>query len=235
MKYAFLLLAVGCSLSAVHAQWLETTIQLDSGSAPSALCCNPQNNKIYSANLGGDVTVIDGATNQVIATVTVVGDWPQALGYNPQNNRVYCANYGSVTVIDGATNQVLRTIGVREYAVALCHNPVQNRVYVVNCYGSCISVLRDSMPPGVAELPSSEVRTTNTATIVRGSLLLTEAVGGKRLAVNAHLLDVSGRKVLDLKPGPNDVQALAPGVYYARGASAVKREASSVTKVVITR
>jgi len=71
----------------------------------------------------------------------------------------------------------------------------------------------------------------------------------------AVLLDVSGRKAMELQPGPNDVSRLAPGVYFvvtpslsssppegervgARGrlASGVKHDASSVlTKVVITR
>lgn len=46
---------------------------------------------------------------------------------------------------------------------------------------------------------------------------------------------ISGRKVLDLKPGPNDVRALAPGVYFVREASGVERKASGVMKVVITR
>jgi hypothetical protein len=31
------------------------------------------------------------------------------------------------------------------------------------------------------------------------------------------LLDISGRKVLNLRPGPNDVSGLAPGVYFAHG------------------
>jgi hypothetical protein len=42
------------------------------------------------------------------------------------------------------------------------------------------------------------------------------------------LLDVSGRKVKSLNPGPNDVRQLAPGIYFVR-------EASDVTKIVVTR
>ena len=77
-----------------------------------ALCYNPQDDKVYCANDNGDnVTVIDGASNQVIATVAA-GSEPSALCYNPQNNKVYCANYDSdnVTVIDGASNQVITTV-----------------------------------------------------------------------------------------------------------------------------
>jgi hypothetical protein len=40
---------------------------------------------------------------------------------------------------------------------------------------------------------------------------------------------------MELRPGVNDVRALAPGIYFVREASGVKREASSVRKVVVTR
>jgi len=52
----------------------------------------------------------------------------------------------------------------------------------------------------------------------------------------AALLDVSGREVMDLKLGANDVSRLGPGVYFVRsGPSAVSRGLSAVTKVVVTR
>jgi len=66
---------------------------------------NPATNKIYVGNrAGGDVTVIDGATN---STATVpAGSEPFAVAVNPVTNRIYVANSGSdnVTVIDGASN-----------------------------------------------------------------------------------------------------------------------------------
>jgi hypothetical protein len=67
--------------------------------------------------------------------------------------------------------------------------------------------------PGVAETPSAEVRMTKGgATIVRGVLHLQKATSLKPQTTS--LLDISGRKVLDLKSGANDVRALAPGVYF---------------------
>lgn len=33
------------------------------------------------------------------------------------------------------------------------------------------------------------------------------------------LLDISGRKVMELHPGPNDVRHLSPGVYFAARAA----------------
>jgi YVTN family beta-propeller protein len=76
------------------------------------------------------VTVIDGATNQVITSV-VVGYDPLNLCYNSKDDKVYCANYmdTSVTVIDGATNQVIATVPVENVPQALCFNSFDGKVY----------------------------------------------------------------------------------------------------------
>jgi hypothetical protein len=72
------------------------------------------------------------------------------------------------------------------------------------------------------------------ATVVRGVLSLS-ANGGWRMA-RGELLDIQGRKVLDLHAGANDVRALTPGVYLVRSEpSAVSGRPSAVTKVVVTR
>jgi YVTN family beta-propeller protein len=115
------------------------------GRYPCALVWNSTNNRVYCANYGSDnVSVIDGATNQVIATIPV-GDGPFALVWNSTNNKVYCANWNSdnVSVIDGATNQVIRTIQVGDEPRAFAWNSIQNRTYVANYYSSTISVIRD--------------------------------------------------------------------------------------------
>jgi hypothetical protein len=106
-------------------------------------------------------------------------------------------------------------------------------VYVANYEGSSISVLRDSAG-GVEEAPNAGVRTRNAATVVRDILFLPEAVSGEQLAVCAQLLDISGRKVLDLHPGANDVSRLSTGVYFVRSTFATRRS-TLVTKVVVTR
>ena len=69
--------------------------------------------------------------------------------------------------------------------------------------------------------------------VVRGVLFLPLASGVKRSASRV-LLDISGRKVLDLKPGANDVRALAPGVYFVREAQA-QAQAQAVRRVVVMR
>jgi YVTN family beta-propeller protein len=182
------------------------------------------------------VTVIDGATDSVLATVPT-GDEPRALCYDPQNNKVYCANNSgaSVTVIDGVHDSVVTTISVGAGPIAFAWNPVQNRVYVANSEGSSISVLRDS-GGGVEEAPNAKVRTRNAATVVRGVLNL-GVDSGQYSAFRADLLDATGRRFAVLHRGANDVSHLAPGVYFIREERAESREQSttSVRKVVVTR
>ncbi|MEO0079284.1 MAG: hypothetical protein ABIK44_01215, partial [candidate division WOR-3 bacterium] len=82
------------------------------------------------------------------------------------------------------------------------------------------------------------------ATIVRAVLFLPSASGVAHGA-SSVLLDITGRKVMELSPGANDVSRLAPGVYFVtphpdplpQGAreSGVARPASSVRKVVVVR
>jgi YVTN family beta-propeller protein len=55
---------------------------------------NPTTNRIYVTSLGaidGIVSVIDGTTNTVIATIDV-GDGPFGVAVNPATNRIYVAN-----------------------------------------------------------------------------------------------------------------------------------------------
>jgi hypothetical protein len=87
---------------------------------------------------------------------------------------------------------------------------------------------------GIQETPSAASRIANPLpTVVRGALNL-EVDGRQHSAYRAELLDISGRKVMDLKPGPNSVRALAPGVYFVREAQA-QAQAQAIRKVVVTR
>ena len=73
------------------------------------------------------------------------------------------------------------------------------------------------------------------ASVVRGDLFLPGDRGPGTGDCSA-LMDVSGRKVLDLHAGANDVRALAPGVYFLRRPkTADGRPDAVVRKVVITR
>jgi len=68
-------------------------------------------------------------------------------------------------------------------------------------------------------------------TMLRGALVMPGA--SSRNPQAASLLDISGRKVMDLRPGANDVRALAPGIYFVR-AVGLEQSAAGCHKVVVT-
>jgi hypothetical protein len=78
---------------------------------------------------------------------------------------------------------------------------------------------------GLQEEAQSAPRARPRATIVRRMLFLPEATSRNSRAT--RILDANGRKVMNLKPGTNDVRELAPGVYFIR-------EAQAVRKIVLT-
>lgn len=81
---------------------------------------------------------------------------------------------------------------------------------------------------GIEETPNAEVRATKGGpTIVRGVLFMAEDPSP------SWLLDISGRKVLDLKPGANDVRRLAPGVYLVHSAN--DKRQSQMARVIVAR
>jgi YVTN family beta-propeller protein len=85
---------------------------------------------------------------------------------------------------------------------------------------------------GLEEAESPGARMAKMPTIVRGVLFF--PVNGAGRMASGELLDATGRRVAALRPGPNDVSRLSPGVYFVR---AVDRKLSAVScqKVVLTR
>ncbi|MBM3331397.1 hypothetical protein FJY68_06030 [candidate division WOR-3 bacterium] len=95
--------------------------------------------------------------------------------------------------------------------------------------------------PGVEQAESwLSRRATGGASIVRGVLFLprdmTDTSDVSDRVPRPVLLDISGRKVMSLKSGANDVRALAPGVYFLRGPKTEDRSPNAtVRKVIIAR
>lgn len=108
--------------------------------------------------------------------------------------------------------------------------------YVVWQAGSGEVWFSTNNPLAIAEETSNaELRAPNSGpTVVRGVLFLPERASSS--PSTSCLLDISGRQVMDLKPGANDVSLLSPGVYFLRGPETENgRPAAAVTKVVIAK
>ncbi len=133
----------------LSAQWLETNIVV--GREPFSLCYLSNNNKIYVANEDSTITVIDGATNSVIATIFAGPTFnpPQPVypssrffAYNSENNKIYFASdSNTVMVLDGTADSILTTIEVGEIPYALLYNPANNKVYCANRSSNNVTVI----------------------------------------------------------------------------------------------
>jgi hypothetical protein len=103
-----------------------------------------------------------------------------------------------------------------------------------NTFYDCASGAIRVPDGGIAERPTSPASGPSpTATIVRGVLRIGAVGSRQNTGYRADLLDISGRKVMELHPGPNDVSRLSPGVYFVQSADGDER--SAVKKVVVTR
>ena len=128
------------------------------GLNPFGLAVNPTTNRIYVANAGGAgfdscsseasyiVSVIDGATNSVVNTITV-GLGPGFVAVNPKTNKIYvtltggcCDDGNGVAVIDGSTDAVVKTVTVDLDPFIVAVNPRTNLVYVTHA-GDKITVI----------------------------------------------------------------------------------------------
>ncbi len=127
---------------AAYAQMNIATVPVQNGNY--YLAANGATNMIYVVNtcgtdpscsgtVPGTVSVINGATNTVAATVTV-GVFPEFLLVNSVTNKIYVTNRNSnsISVINGATNTVTKTISVGANPTIADVNVITNKIYVVN-------------------------------------------------------------------------------------------------------
>ena len=150
LAFSFLVLALP-----VAAQQVIATVPV--GARPDTQAINTVTNKIYIANTCGNdptcaypyaqgtVTVIDGATNNVLSVINV-GYVPYGVAVNSVTNRIYvanncgndpnCASVGTVTVIDGVSNTVIATVTVGSFPDPPVVNSITNKIYAANSCGN---------------------------------------------------------------------------------------------------
>ena len=189
-----------------------------------------------------DTGYVPSAEHATIFKTTDGGQsWVMQNGYSPTNGGFYtvafpedCQN-GMVVgeegwidrTSDGGAHWVGSPIGCEQplYALRFPHDSISG--WAVGRAGVIISTIDGG--GGVAETMKDEGgRMKPGTTIVRGVLFLPPL-----LSPPSSLLSIDGRRVLNLKPGANDVSRLAPGIYFVQ--SSVDIRHSSIVKVVITR
>jgi YVTN family beta-propeller protein len=150
--------AVGCLLlvglaGIAASQYLEATIPCPCDAED--ILWNEQSNKVYVATARGDnfVTIIDGATNQVVNQLTGVPEYPLRLALNVQENKVYtsCTESSCLLAIDGVGDTLIRTVRVADGPTAMAYNAAMNKLYVCCTDVDCISVV-DASPDTVVKV-----------------------------------------------------------------------------------
>lgn len=121
------------------------------GSDPVAVAINTATNRVYVANNGsGSVSVLDGNTDTVVATLDI-GKTPYVLAVNEVTNRVYVSNTFSntVSVIDGSTNAI-HTLDIGS-ADEIRVDPVHNAIYLLGYETEHLTIL-DGKNEGVRKV-----------------------------------------------------------------------------------
>jgi YVTN family beta-propeller protein len=152
-------LAMGGSLLATimpMALRAQTTTTTAVGVGPYSAVVNPVTNTIYVLNqTSNSVSVIDGATNTVTATIPT-GNLPYGLAVNPVTNTIYVGNSlsSNVTVINGATNAVTATVATGTSPNYIGVNTVTNTIYVVDEGDNNVKVINGATNTVTATVPT---------------------------------------------------------------------------------
>jgi hypothetical protein len=191
------------------------------------------------ASWGSDTRLTNNVADSYFASIAAAGNcvhitWEDARDANIEEYYKRSTDYGQTWSDD---TRLTNSTGHSSYNTVAVSGTAVHLLWHDNRDGNWEIYYKRNLTgnPGVEETPGAGLRTPNrVATIVRGVLWLAPSPSAS--SSPGRLLDVSGRKVVDLRPGPNDVRSLAPGVYFVCPASGVKRDASSVvTRVVISR
>ncbi|RPE37315.1 YVTN family beta-propeller protein [Streptomyces sp. Ag109_O5-1] len=132
---------------------LDPTVPV--GNFPTGVAINSAGTLAYVANEGDDsVSVIDTATNAVIATINV-GSSPFGVAVTPDGAFVYVTNVASdsVSVIDTATNAVTDTVSVGISPFGIAINAAGTLAYVANVGDNTVSVIDTSTNTVVTDIP----------------------------------------------------------------------------------
>ncbi|UCG43034.1 MAG: T9SS type A sorting domain-containing protein, partial [candidate division WOR-3 bacterium] len=173
------------------------------------------------------VEVIDPVAREVVRRVDI-GFRPTRLTHDTAADRIYVFGDDGVGVFGCGVDTIVTwlPVGFTNYSVCA---PRHRRVYVSDWGDTRVWVIRDTTTVGIGEEGQKARPETRMQTLVRGALRLVSSRA--RTRQTAELVDITGRKVMDLKPGENDVRRLSPGVYFLRSAVGGKR--SAVRKVIV--
>jgi photosystem II stability/assembly factor-like uncharacterized protein len=160
---------------------------------------------------------------------SVTQDWLYSLSFPNDAQTGYAAGQSVVMkTTDGGANWYNQSANCNQTLMAMQFPLNSATGYAVGSAGTIIKT--GTGGEGIEEGSRPQASTHEpAATIVRGVLRLADGSGTS--SSPGWLLDISGRTVMEVKPGLNDVGRLAPGVYFVH--STLANRHSSIVKVIV--
>ena len=136
----------------------HTAKEVRAGDIPCAVAVDESSGKAYVPNFrSGDISVIDGATDEVVASVKV-GPKPQAIAVDSSNHKVYVASMHdrAVTVVDGTSNAVLGTVKLQKPPFAIAVNSKSHVAVALGLDGDVMLIDGTRMTSSLLSMPGGE-------------------------------------------------------------------------------
>jgi len=134
----------GIFINSKAATEISVTTSIPVGKNPNFMAYDSADNKMFVVGTGS-VTVINAATNVVLATIKVTK--PNDIIYNPTNDEIYVVSENlHVVAISGSTDEIVKSISVQvdDFYQDLAYNPANGNVYVADTNSGEVSVISSS-------------------------------------------------------------------------------------------
>ena len=181
-----------------------------------------------SASITDTIVAIDTHTDSITSRFGMPSESYGMCDDRTGNYTYFSSRY--IVAVDARTDSIVSGVRLPVLTHSLVRNSRTNRLYIAANTDSVIQVVYDSIVfAGLQAGPGVPAPVARFQTVIRRTAPL-------RSSTEAVLLDATGRGVLVLKDGPNDISSLAPGVYFIRERpQAAGNKPPAVRKVVVAR
>ena len=158
-RKAFVSNGLSSSISVLDTAARTTIATIPVSQLPGESAITPDGRRLFVIHQGGvngtcPVEVIDTATNLVITTVFIPGNWAKDILFTLDGRFAYIANFsnGEADVIDTTTYQVT-SIPTGAGSRRICISHAGDRVYVANNKGDSVSAIDTATKQLIATIP----------------------------------------------------------------------------------
>ncbi len=194
------------------------------GYAPFGIAVNPNTNLIYvttmsppSQDITGYISVMDGSTNSVIATVNTGNSPTIGVAVNPTIGLIYATSANnSVIVINSPTNNIITKLILGGNPCSVAVNPVTNRIYVANSMSDSVTVINgltssivDKVNVGIGPCSIAVNPSTNRIYVVNGLNKTISVLDGSTSSILTTINMEKSASSIAVNPGSNLIYVVA--------------------------